>query len=286
MSDASVYIRDLETADIPEAMQLVLAEGWNQTPKDWELFLNNPDNICKCAGIGGKLVGTTTSYNFSNKVAWISMVLVNKAFRGRGISKRLLNSTLNELNNCKNIKLDATEAGRKVYQKLGFVDEYKISRMINSSFDHSIVTGPQIPSEILNPDVATIIEFDRNVFGALRQELIQSWITDFPEKCRILKRKNKIEGFVLGRVGNRFHQIGPVSARTLNDAKSLILVTLKNLIEKPVVVDILNDKPELMQWLTSVGFEKKREFTRMYLKRNPYPGKRTHTFVIGGPEFG
>jgi len=286
MDNQRILIRDLKFSDILEAMKLVLDEGWNQTDKDWKLFLKHKGNSCKCAETEGKLVGTTTSYNFENKVAWISMVLVHKDFRGHGISKKLLNSTLNELNSCENIKLDATEAGRKVYQKLGFLDEYTITRMVNSSLNLPTLSGPEIPVEIVKSDIANVIEFDRNVFGAFRPQLIQSWITGFPDKCRVLKRNNNMEGFVLGRVGNRFHQIGPVSARKLNDAKFLILSALKNLIEKPVVIDVMNDKPELIQWLTSIGFEEKREFTRMYLKRNSFPGNKTNQYIIGGPEFG
>ena len=94
MVKGKISIRDLKTKDIPEAMKLVLAEGWNQTEKDWKLFLNHPGNVCKCAEIEGKLVGTTTSYNFANKVAWISMMLVNKDYRGQGISSMLLKSVL------------------------------------------------------------------------------------------------------------------------------------------------------------------------------------------------
>jgi len=281
-----VLVRSLRREDIPEAIKLVLAEGWNQTSKDWELFLNHSDNICKCAEVDGKLAGTTTSYLFSDKVAWVSMVLVDKKFRGRGISKLLLNAVISELKNCQAVKLDATEAGRRVYQKFGFKDEYRICRMVNGSFSYPFDPEPQNSREILKSDITGIVGFDKTVFGVERSKLIKAWLSDFPDKCRVLIYNNKFEGIVLGREGNRFHQIGPVSAGKLNDAKSLILSVLQNLREKSVVVDVMNDKPELIDWLTSIGFEKKREFTRMYLRSNSFPGQIRKQYLIAGPEFG
>lgn len=286
MDNNNITIRNLETEDIPAAMELVLAEGWNQTENDWRLFLSHPGNVCKCAEKGGKVVGTTTSYNFSDKVAWISMVLVHKNFRGLGISKMLLNSVLNELKNCKSIKLDATPAGRNVYRQFGFVEEYRISRMINNSFKHSITLGTESSLKIMKADVANIIEFDHNVFGGSRPHLIKAWISDNPKNSWIIKHQDQISGFVLGRKGNRFFQIGPVSAKNEFEAKALILQVLNNLTGEPVVIDIMMDKTTLADWLTTIGFEKRREFTRMFYKGNSFPGNKTKQFVIGGPEFG
>lgn len=287
MSQENISIRNLQKEDIPAAMKLVLAEGWNQTQKDWKLFIGNPKNICKCAEFDGKLVGTTTSYIYSNEIAWISMVLVNKEFRGKGISKLLLNSVLYELNNCKSIKLDATQAGKPIYEKFGFVEEYSISRLVNTSVNQTINESfDTLPKKIYIGDAPKIIDFDKQVFGSARNELLRFWIVDSPENCWLIKREGQISGFMLGRQGNRFFQIGPVSAKNLADAKVLILQTLENLKGKSVVIDVMDDKQELVDWLKKFGFEKVREFTRMFKKTNQHSGKSDCQFLIGGPEFG
>ena len=55
---------------------------------------------------------------------------------------------------------------------------------------------------------------------------------------------------------------------------------------KPLVVDVMNDKTDFVHWLTHLGFVKKREFTRMFLKSNLYSGEKQKQYLIGGPEFG
>ena len=66
----------------------------------------------------------------------------------------------------------------------------------------------------------------------------------------------------------------------------LIGAVLKRLIGEPVVVDVPEDKEELMSWLTAAGFTKQRHFTRMFRKENPFPGLTSRQYSICGPEFG
>ncbi len=279
------YIRNLTVNDIPEAMKLVLAEGWNQTEKDWKLFIENPENNCKCLITEGKLVGTATSYRFSQNLAWVSMVLVDKNFRGRGFGKALLESVLNDLNDCKSIKLDATWAGEKVYRKLGFVKEYSISRWVCDSFNGENLTNSEI-SEINGDDLNSVVAFNQISFGAGREKLISAFINNFPGLTGILKQDGKILGTALGRIGNRYVQIGPVSATSFSAVQKIISSVLKSLHQRSVVLDVLDDKTELADWLTQMGFQKKRQFLRMYLNDNSYKGETELQFVICGPEFG
>jgi hypothetical protein len=42
----------------------------------------------------------------------------------------------------------------------------------------------------------------------------------------------------------------------------------------------------LIEWLEIIGFEKQRQFTRMYLHNNPFPGIVKNQYLICGPEYG
>jgi GNAT superfamily N-acetyltransferase len=287
MNNESIQIRELLPEDIESAMGLVLAEGWNQTEKDWQLLTSNPLNYCFVAEVEGKVVGTATAINYSNMVAWIGMVLVNKDYRGRGISKILLSTLFDKLKSCISIKLDATLAGQPIYEKLGFKSEYLIARLVNISFESSqLADFRTIPQKIQVKDIPSIIEFDKHAFGSDRTQLIRSLVLDYPEKSYFLKKKNKISGFILGRKGNKYHHIGPVSAQSSDTAKLLIAHVLKTLCDQPIVIDILDDKQELTEWLTTAGFVKQRSFTRMFLKSNSFPGEIGFQYLITGPEFG
>lgn len=287
MNNPSIALRNLRIEDIPSAMNFVLSEGWNQTEKDWMLFLKNPLNVCKAAELDGKLVGTTTSVNFSGEVIWVSMVLVDKEYRGKGISTVLFGSVLAELNHDKSIKLDATPAGLSAYRKFGFVEEYQILEMVNPSFEALPEDYVDVSTQLITEeDIPSVVLFDKLAFGADRSLLIKYLVNEFPEKSYMIKRNNEITGFALGREGNKYHRIGPLSASSPEDVRILISHALRRLKGKAIVIDILENKSESIEWLSALGFTKKRFFTRMFQTENPFPGEVSLQYLIAGPEYG
>lgn len=280
-------IRPTQIKDIEHGMALSNAEGWNQTKKDWKFLIEHPGNICVVADADNKVIGTASAMNYSNEIAWVGMVLVDKNYRRMGVSKSLLTNILKELESCKSIKLDATLAGQQAYKNFGFENEYIINRMTTTSMK-SLPKYNEVdivPERVQFKNINEIAASDQQVFGANRIQLIKYLLKEYPHKAWLLKRKNEIAGFAFGRNGNKYHHIGPVMASTTNDAKMLICKSLKELNNQPVVVDVLNDKKELLDWLNSIGFIKQRHFVRMYKKTNPV-SMVDKMHLICGPEFG
>jgi predicted GNAT family N-acyltransferase len=287
MSNTDFILRPMQPGDVKAAMKLSNEEGWNQLEKDWMLLIENPENVSMIAEFRKKIIGTTTAINYANQVAWIGMVLVDREYRGQGVSKLLITNILKKLEHCKSIKLDATPQGEQVYKKFDFKDEYLIARMVNTSMKNLATNDDDGLVELIqSKHIQEIIALDEMVFGANRTELIKSVVNEYPNKSWLLKRNNRISGFVLGRDGYKYHHIGPVEASNIIDAKILISKALKNLIDQPVAMDVLSDKEELMHWLNSIGFIKQRDFVRMYRKENPLPGMTEKNYLICGPEFG
>jgi len=277
----------MQPGDIVRGMNLSNAEGWNQTEEDWKLLVQNPQNICLLAECNQKIIGTTTAMNYANQVAWIGMVLVDKEYRGQGVSKLLLTSILKKLESFASIKLDATPAGQQVYKKFDFENEYLISRLVTGSMKNLSFNDDTVFAESIQlKDIEEVIAFDEHVFGTNRRPLIKSLIQRYPHKAWLLKRNNSIAGFALGREGNKYHQVGPVVGSTINDVQILIRKALKKLNNQPVVVDVLCDKEDLINWLASIGFTMQRHFVRMYKKENSFPGVVNEQYLICGPEFG
>jgi len=101
-----------------------------------------------------------------------------------------------------------------------------------------------------------------------------------------VKQENRVSGFALGRDGNKYHHIGPVVSSGTAEAKTLITKALKKLVNQPIVVDVLRDKEDLLDWLSSIGFIEQRYFIRMYKTENTLPGITSNQYLICGPEFG
>ena len=282
-----IIFRTIQPDDIVNCKLLSDAEGWNQTETDWKLLVNNSQNICLLAETGRKVIGTATAMNYSGEVAWIGMVLVENSYRGRGIGKMLLSNLLNQLNSFKSVKLDATPAGQPLYEKLGFKNEYLIHRMTTPSMENAqpFLSGIT-PVPVVISDIPEITALDASVFGAERISLVKSLINENPENSWRIKRNGRITAFALGRQGRKYHQIGPVFASSLIETIILISQTLLKLAGKPLVLDVPAEKVELINWLSSIGFVRQRDFVRMYLNENHCPGKPENQFLICGPEFG
>jgi len=282
-----VKLRKMSLSDMDSLMNLKDAEGWNQLEKDWALLISYRESVNLVAVLDNHIVGCITAINYDNTVAWIGMMLVDRDYRGRGISKLLLVETIDKLNKCRSIKLDATPAGRPVYLKLGFIDEYTLYRMTNPTVSKISLDDESYKAEQLKPaDIPEVVAFDKQVFGADRTELIKHLYESYPEIAWIIKKNNSVAGFCLGRRGQKYMQIGPVYASSSNGVKALIQSATNQLTGQAVVVDICADKSEIKGWLEACGFISQRPFERMYLKNNPFPGIIESQYLISGPELG
>lgn len=279
-----IVYRTMHPRDIAAGLLLCRAAGWNQVARDWEIFLHLSPNNCFVATKDEKVVGTVTTILYQKFFSWIGMVLVDPAYQRQGIGMQLLKEALKILRHEETVKLDATPAGREVYLKLNFADEYRFSRMVINLIETKLEVTAARP--LPYHDLKETAEFDLKIFGADRQPLLEWLWGGAPKYAFVVKEKNKILGYCLGRQGYNFTHIGPVIAKNFTIAKDLVLAALNNNIGRSVIIDVLHFDPEWMKWLTSLGFAEQRSFIRMYRGSNCFPGLPENQFAILGPEFG
>jgi GNAT superfamily N-acetyltransferase len=282
-----VQIQRMELSHMEGLMKLKNAEGWNQLEKDWALLIHYREAVNLVAVLDKRILGSVTALNYANAVAWIGMMLVDQEYRGRGIGKGLMLAVMDKLDHCASIKLDATPAGRPLYLKLGFKDEYTLYRLTHPSAPQvPIGEDSLVPRPIRAGDLPKVAAYDREVFGADRTELITRLYEAFPDLAWLIEEKDRVTGFCLGRSGQNFTQLGPVHARAEKSALALIRTAINQIPGQALVVDIPADKAAVRLWLESQGFITQRPFERMYLKQNPHPGRVASVYLIAGPELG
>ena len=279
-----IFFRTMTSNDIDAGLSLCRSAKWNQVSRDWEIFLRLSPDGCRVAIKDDRIIGTVTTVRYQNSFSWVGMVLVDPANQRQGIGMQLLHQALEILRNEDTVKLDATPAGREVYLKLNFVDEYRISRM------NAIPTVDQIPLSKARPvnksDLLQLIAFDQAIFGASRPELLEWTWKGAPALAFIMEDNSEILGYCMGREGFDFTYIGPVVARETEIAKELLSAALGNCIGKSVAIDAMHFSKEWINWLNSIGFRELRPLTRMYRGKNASPGLPEKQFSILGPEFG
>ena len=127
---ADAAVRRMTPDDVPAATQLSAEAGWNQTADDWRMLLELAPEGCFAIEVKGQLAATTTLLCYGQRLAWIGMVLTTRPYRGRGFARRLLTEALAQADprQIESVKLDATDQGRPLYEKMGFRFEQTVER--------------------------------------------------------------------------------------------------------------------------------------------------------------
>jgi len=275
-------IRLLFESDIPAAMRLKEAAGWNQTEADWRRLLSLAPNGCFAAVSNGRLVGTTTTTVY-DELAWIGMVLVDPQHRRQGIAAQLMNVALDYLKDkVETIKLDATALGQPVYETFGFTVESQVERWAGTANS----TRHETPAVMNDETVRELLNLDRLAFNADRSKLIERLID---EACvapvLISAAHGALSGYALARSGTRKTYVGPVVANDPRVIETLLDQMLSQLAGRDVYIDINKECIDDTRLLSDRGFIKERDLIRM-VKGGPTQKTSPLVVAIAGPEVG
>jgi creatinine amidohydrolase/Fe(II)-dependent formamide hydrolase-like protein/GNAT superfamily N-acetyltransferase len=275
-------VRTMTERDLPDAMRLKTLANWNQLEDDWRVFLQDPAR-CFAAVRNGQVVGTALGIDYAGVTSWIGMVLVDPEFRRMGIATQLMQAAVASLAECRCIKLDATPAGKTVYDNLGFVDEYQIDRMISKALPFLWEASAAEP--LTMDDLDALVALDAEIFGAPRRQVLSQLLYPNQWLARKLVLDGKLVAACLGRPGSNFYQVGPVLARSEEYARDVTASVLLALTGRAVVLDVPRVHNDFQNWLFTQSFFVERYFIRQYRGEN-IPGLPDNYFAIAGPEFG
>ena len=280
----SITFRRFAQDDIPFGMQLKDEAGWNQLPDDWDRFLAHDPDGAFVAFEEGTPVGTVTTTRYGDRFGWVGMVLVPQEKRRRGIGTALLNKAISHLQDTgvAAVRLDATPAGKQVYDRMGFEDEYHLERRQFIASSGRATGAPPMSRS----DLEKVISYDAPVFGAERRQMLSLLYEQRPELCFCMKTPSgKLAGFAMARPGANAFQIGPWIADSESVAEQLLRAVLNALGGEAVFLDVLCAEPQ-SALVARYGFETQRTFIRMFLGENKFPGCPEKTFAIAGVETG
>ena len=276
----------LAASELPDAGAPVAEAGWNQVAADWRMFL--AFGTVYAVRAEGRVVATAATLPYGGRCAWISMVLVAADHRRKGLATRLLRCCIDDVLAAGLIPvLDATPAGRTVYQPLGFQDAWSFQRLAAQA---PRTGDSQIPADITIhhasdeswPDLKA---YDAAAFGADRGAVIIRMCGRLPGIDLFAIRNGRCVGMLLGRDGRVASPLGPLIAEDDAVAKALLTHGLR-IVPGPVFIDLVDSKAAVRQWLEGCGFRPQRPFTRMLYGRSKSFDDGRRTYAVIGPEFG
>ncbi|MHB9131829.1 MAG: GNAT family N-acetyltransferase [Armatimonadota bacterium] len=278
-----ITVRTMTFDDLSLGMRLKTEVKWNQTAADWRRFLNLAPDGCFVAESDGEEVGTLSTCQLGS-VAWIAMVLVDARMRGQGIGTALMSHALAYLDarRVPTVRLDATPLGQPVYEKLGFVAEYQLSR-----YEGTLSSGTTAPGVLpYTSDLLDVIaQLDQEIAGTDRRALLTRLLAEFPGETRVLVQDDRLTGYCTARPGANATFLGPCMAATAAAGTALLADAFTRYAGQAVLVDIPVDNTPAIAAAEAAGLQVQRPFLRMYRGATPVD-QPAGIWASSGPEKG
>jgi GNAT superfamily N-acetyltransferase len=272
---AHIVPRKLRLSDIPAAMELCKEAGWNQTTEDWRMLIGLSPEGCLAIDVEGVLAATTTLLCYGKRLAWIGMVLTRVPYRGRGYARRLMTEalTLADQTGIETVKLDATDQGQPLYEKLGFRCEQPVERWACPAF--GAVQGSSFPETPFSNEWR---ETDNRAFGVDRSQLLDE-----------LARRNPPlatgRSYLLTRPGRLNRYLGPCVAHSPEEARTLIERSMRSLKSVEWFWDLLPRNTSAAVIARDLSFAPKRHLMRM-VRGKDLRAQEDAIYAIAGFELG
>jgi len=263
----------------PEALSmlddLVAQSGWNQTPRDWRVFLRH-GAIYVVRHAGGHIMASGAVLPMGDRAAWISMILVERASRGKGLGRAVFEHSLRAVQDMgRKPWLDATPEGERLYSQYGFAPLWRLARWTRAAAPDAAPAPPQ-PA----PDLQALADLDARALGFSRGQVLADLAAR--EGSRVVRQA---QAFAIVRAGRVARYVGPLLANDEAAAASLLEDICAGTPE-PIFIDVPEARPTLHRKLRELGFARQRGFTRMALGEDAPQGLPAFIHAIAGPEYG
>jgi predicted N-acetyltransferase YhbS len=209
-------IRPMTPGDVDPIVDLFLAHHWGDRRINLEFVIGHPETRPFVADAEGVVVGTGV-VSLNGPVAWIGTVFVAPDWRRRGVGLELTQATIDAADDagCRTLVLVATDAGRPMYERLGFEEQtwYRILEI--AGLDAATPVDPRIRT-FERGDLAAMTALDAAVTGEERGHLIAAFAN--ADSARILDTGDAIGGFVVRAPWGGGATIAP----RLDDAEAIL----------------------------------------------------------------
>jgi GNAT superfamily N-acetyltransferase len=168
-------IRAMTPADVDAAVALALAEGWRDRRLFYHMVLRTPSCQPLVGTIEGRLIATGLAV-VSRPVGWIGAIVVAAEERRRGFGRAMTEEIRARLlaAGCETMSLEATDAGRPLYERMGFRVATCYHQLQADHLDEPPVPPPGARVRALTrADLPSIFELDRLATGEDRSPALE-----------------------------------------------------------------------------------------------------------------
>lgn len=242
----------MTTRDFRAIIKLTNNERWGFGARDMRRMLKLQPRGCLVAVDGANRIGLTTTSYYGRQLGWIGDVVVDKAYRNKGIASGLVRAAIRRLTHrrVKRIGLYSFPENQSMYERLGF-------ETVGRFLILSILRGPmkRVSSNLEIP-FSQILEFDRRAFGADRSKLLRSLMRDFPRSWAWIHRGTELRGYTVVKEYQDSSEIGPSICEEADRETALALLKASKSLTRrwPLEISIPESNRAFLEAAQSAGF--------------------------------
>jgi ribosomal protein S18 acetylase RimI-like enzyme len=264
---------DLETADA--ILKLAFRGSASRLP-DLRFYRQIQSDGWFLALLHEHPVGLVVATNYG-ALAYVGLMAVHPEAQRQGVGLALMQFLLAGLDRQQVplVVLDASEAGRPLYEKLGFVAHDETLVFQRQGRPAGLERPPHIQSISVH-DLDELVQWDLNVFGADRRKVFQALLNTFPDRAFMLRdEQGRVEGYLFAQKS----RIGPWVMLHPSQAEALLQAALALPYEEAVSVTVPAVNPEALALLQRYGFERVRTNRHMSRGGGAPPGQRQKVYA-------
>ncbi len=257
-------IRTMSPADFEFAVHITDQMNWNMLKEDFEFATELEPEACFVLREDSQRIGLATNVTYG-KVGWFGNLIVDERHREKGGGSQLVKHSINylESHGVKTIGLYAYEHLIGFYEKLGFV---KDSRFLILKGKPRIERSSSKTKKGKKQDIQKVIRLDQSCFGASRERLLESILSDPDNLFYVREQDQRIIGYGITKVGKKFAELGPLvcPAKESDLVLELLSAALSKLWDREVFMFVREGENEILDSLKSSGFNEEFRVMRMF----------------------
>ena len=209
-------IRPMTPADVEPVVGAFIRADWGDRRLYLDFVTRHAETHPFVAEAEGEIVGTGV-LSMNGSVGWIGTIFVEPAWRRRGVGMALTQATIDtaESAGCRTLLLVATDAGRRLYEKIGF----------EVQTDYRILEAPGLGDEPIDPrirpfaaaDLTAMAELSGAATGEDRAHLLDAFASPETASC-LVRDDGTLGGFVVRAPWGGGSTIAP----RLDDAEAIL----------------------------------------------------------------
>lgn len=286
VNNSMLKIVNFDISDIPDLIGLSESVGWDYDFDEIQTILMS-GIVYGHRNQFGEVVSSAAIIKYGSSLATIGMVIVHPDYRGLGLGKKVTQVCLDSVLNTQTVMLVATEEGRPMYEKMGFVALGYIHKYISNNYQpHLLEDNVSFTIEKIESSwIPEIIELDKFAFGENRSTFLTVRIAQSKEALAVRNSLGEIVGFGLSIVTPANLILGPIVAPNSEVASHLIHRLVGNYQEK-LRIDVPSGNAEFISYIESCGFVKVNQPPIMIKNADQLPIRNETLYGIAAQIFG